>query len=54
MSADEIGAQIIAAKGFDAGDAILRAAIRVQIGDIIKRLYRRGEIEKIGRGGALR
>jgi hypothetical protein len=41
---------VIAAKGFDAGDAMLRAAIRDQIGDIVKRLHGRGDIEKIGHG----
>jgi hypothetical protein len=35
---------------FDAADGILRAAIRDQVGSIIKRLHRRGEVEKIGRG----
>ena len=27
----------------------MRAAIRAQVGDIVKRLHRRGEVEKIGR-----
>jgi hypothetical protein len=32
VSIDDIASQVIAAKGFDAGDAILRAAIRNQAG----------------------
>jgi hypothetical protein len=41
---------VIAAKGFDAGDAILRAAIREQVGSTVKRLHRTGAIENIGFG----
>jgi hypothetical protein len=33
LSTDDIVGRVIIAKGFDAGDAILRAAIRDQIGD---------------------
>jgi hypothetical protein len=51
---DDIASRVIAAKGFDAGDGILRAAIRDQVGDVIKRFHRRGEVEKIGRGRATR
>jgi chromosome condensin MukBEF MukE localization factor len=43
---------VIAAKGFDAGDAILRAAIREQVGSTVKRLHRNGAIENIGAGRA--
>jgi hypothetical protein len=50
LSTDEIAGRVIAAKGFDAGDAILRAAIRVQVGSIIKRLHRHGSIENVGAG----
>jgi hypothetical protein len=43
----------IAAKGFDdATDGVLRAAIRDQVGSVVKRLHRNGEVEKIGRAGA--
>jgi hypothetical protein len=52
ISIDDIAGQVIAAKGFDPADSILRAAIRDQSGDIVKRLHRRGEVEKIGRGRA--
>ncbi len=54
VSIDDIAGQVMAAKGFDPGDNILRAAIRDQAGDIIKRLHRRGGIERIGRGRAMR
>jgi hypothetical protein len=43
---------VIATKGFDAGDAILRAAIREQIGSTIKRLHRECTIKNIGAGRA--
>ena len=46
--------RLVAAKGFDPADGILRAAIRDQAGDIVKRLHRRGEVEKIGSGRAVR
>src|SRR5438105_7053763 len=49
LSTDDIAGRVIAAKGFDAGDAILRRVIRDQVGDIVKRLHRRGEITNIGR-----
>jgi hypothetical protein len=41
---------VIAAKGFDPADGILRAAVCGQAGYILKRLYRRGEVEKTGQG----
>jgi hypothetical protein len=37
---------VIATKRFDAGDAMLRAAIREQVGSIVKRLHRSGAIEE--------
>jgi len=43
---------VIAAKGFDAADALLRAAIRDQVGSIVKRLHRESTIEIIGAGRA--
>jgi hypothetical protein len=54
LSTDEIAGRVIAAKGFDAGDAILRAAIREQVGSTVKRLHREGLIEIIGTGRASR
>ena len=52
LSTDDIAGRVIAAKGFDAGDAILRAAIREQVGSTVKRLHREGAIENIGAGRA--
>lgn len=52
LSTDEIAGRVIAAKGLDAGDAILRAAIREQVGSTVKRLHRNGAIENIGAGRA--
>jgi hypothetical protein len=54
LSTDEIAGRVIAAKGFDAGDAMLRAAIRDQIGSIIKRLQRQGVVNRVGNGRAAR
>jgi hypothetical protein len=54
LSTDDIAGRVIAAKGFDAGDAILRAAIREQVGSTVKRLqtsrnreYRCGAHEQV-------
>ena len=52
LSTDDIAGRVIAAKGFDAGDAILRAAIREQVGSTVKRLHRNAAIENIGAGRA--
>jgi hypothetical protein len=52
LSTDDIAGRVIVAKGFDAGDAILRAAIREQVGSTVKRLHRNGAIENIGAGRA--
>jgi hypothetical protein len=52
LSADEIAGRVIAAKGFDLGDRILRAAIREQVGSTVKRLHRNGAIETVGAGRA--
>jgi hypothetical protein len=54
LSTDDIAGRVIAAKGFDAGDTILRAAIREQVGSTVKRLHRNGAIENIGAGRASR
>jgi hypothetical protein len=50
LSTDDIAGRVVAVKGFDAGDAILRAAIREQVGSTVKRLHREGTIENIGAG----
>ncbi|SRR5260370_26163945 len=52
LSADEIAGRVIAAKGFDAGDAILRAAIREQVASTVKRLHGNGAIANVGAGRA--
>ena len=50
LSSDEIAGRVIPAKGFDTEDAILRAAIREQVGSIVKRLHRNGTVNNIGAG----
>jgi hypothetical protein len=52
LSTDQIAHRVIAAKGFDVGDLILRAAIRDQVGSIIKRLHRNGMVANTGAGRA--
>lgn len=52
LSTDDIAGRVIVAKGFDVGDAILRAAIREQVVSTVKRLHRNGAIENIGAGRA--
>jgi hypothetical protein len=52
LSTEDIASRIITAKGLHAGDAILRAAIRDQVGSTVKRLHRNGAIENIGSGRA--
>jgi hypothetical protein len=54
LSTDEIAGRVIAAKGFDNRDAILRTAVRDQVGSIVKRLRRNGAIENIGAGRGTR
>jgi hypothetical protein len=38
LSTDDISGRVIATKGFDTADAILRTAIRDQVGSVVKRL----------------
>jgi hypothetical protein len=52
LSTDDIASRVIATKGFNDGDAILRAAIRGQVGSTVKRLHRNGAVENIGAGRA--
>jgi hypothetical protein len=52
MSVDEIARQVIVAKGFAVSDAVLRTAIRDQVGNIVKRLQGRGEVVRTGSGRA--
>jgi hypothetical protein len=50
LSTDDIAGRVIVAKGLDAGDSILGAAVRDQVGSIVKRLHRSGDIERVGAG----
>jgi hypothetical protein len=52
LSTNDIAGRVIAAKGFDADDAILRAAIREQVGSTVKRLHTKSLIENNGAGRA--
>jgi hypothetical protein len=52
LRTDDIAVRVIATKGFDVGDAILRAAIREQVGSTVKGLHREGAIKNIGAGRA--
>ena len=47
-----IAGRVITAKGFDGGDAILRAAIHEQVGSTVKRFNRVGAVTNIGAGRA--
>jgi hypothetical protein len=50
LSTDAMTGRVIAAKGFDAADAILLAAIREQVGSTVKRLHSEGVIKNVGAG----
>jgi hypothetical protein len=52
LSTDDIAGRVIAAKGFDMADGILRVAVRGQVSSVVKRLHRNGTIENIGAGRA--
>jgi hypothetical protein len=54
LTADDIASRVIATKGFDTTDNMLRAAIRDQVGSVVKRLHREGTIERVGAGRATR
>src|SRR5437588_12528552 len=45
LSTNDVTGRVIVAKGFDSGDAILRAAVHEQIRSIVKRLHRNGAIK---------
>jgi len=47
---EEISRRVVVAKGFDPGDASLRAAIRERIRPIITRLHKHGIIKGVGGG----
>jgi hypothetical protein len=50
LTAEEITIRIMNAKGLEAGDARLRATIRVQAGAILKRLHRQRVAAPSGKG----
>jgi hypothetical protein len=50
LTTDEIAGRIIAAKGFDAGDAILRKVISEQSLALLRSFRKRGTVEQIGLG----
>jgi hypothetical protein len=50
LTTDEIAGRVIAAKGFDAGDAILRKVIGDQSLALLRSSRKRGEVEQIGLG----
>ena len=52
LSTDDIAGRVIATKGFETGDEILRASIREQVGSTVKRLHRERIIENVGAGRA--
>ena len=48
LNTDDIADQVIAAQGFQADDAILRAAVQLQVKTVAQRLRREGTIENVG------
>jgi hypothetical protein len=54
VSIDDLTRHVIVTKSFDAGDTILHKAVRDQVGDVVKRLHKQGQVEKIGRGRAMK
>ena len=48
LNTDDIAGRVIATKGFDQTDSMLRAAIRDQVGSVVKRLHREGTIMSVG------
>ena len=50
LTAEEITIRIMTAKGLEARDARLRAAIRVQAGSVLKRLHRQKIAAPSGKG----
>ena len=49
LSSDDIAGRVIIARGFNPGDAILRAAIHKQVESTVKWLHREGAVENVGR-----
>ena len=54
LSTDDIAGRVIAAKGFDDADSVLRAAIRDQALTALRAFRKRGAVEQVGLGRGLR
>ena len=54
VTTDDIARRVIEAKGFDAGDSLLRAAIRGQVLITLRAFRKRGLVEQIGLGRGVR
>src|SRR5467141_672180 len=54
VTTDEIAAQVIAAKEFEAADNTLRASIRDQLLTVLRAARKRGTVEQIGLGRGVR
>jgi hypothetical protein len=51
---DDIAGRVIAARGFDATDAVLRSGIRDQVLTTLRAFRKRGTVEQIGLGRGVR
>jgi hypothetical protein len=54
ITTDEIVAQVIAAKGFEAANTTLRASIRDQLLTVLRAARKRGAVEQLGLGRGVR
>ena len=54
ITTDDIAAQVIAAKGFEAADSTLRGAIRDQLLTVLRSARKRETVEQIGLGRGIR
>ena len=54
ITTDDIAARVIAAKGFETADSILRAAVRDQLLTVLRAARKRGSVEQIGLGRGVR
>jgi hypothetical protein len=54
LSTDDLAGQMVAAKGFDATDSVLRSAIREQALTALRAFRKRGAVEQMGLGRGMR
>jgi hypothetical protein len=54
IATDEIASQALAAKGYDAADAIMRGAVRKQALTMLRAYRKRGTVEQTGLGRGVR